>query len=66
MRPRKCVIEVKNNCDNCPHFDNVYYSYQEMCNLLNKKIPRNREEIGHAIPEDCPLPYWTEADDDKN
>lgn len=71
MRPRKCVIEVKDSCDNCPHFDNgfynsdseVYFSGEVLCKLLGDFIPNIKD---HKIPENCPLPYWAEQDDEVN
>lgn len=48
-------IAVVTKCDNCPHFDNLYYGYDHTCKLLNREI--EREDYGpFPIPDDCPLP----------
>lgn len=54
---RKLVIQY---CDDCPHFDNQYYGYNEKCKLLDKVIPSDNykeEECRYVrdIPEECPL-----------
>lgn len=41
-------------CDQCPHFNNQYYSYREECTELQRKIEGSHME--HPIPADCPLP----------
>lgn len=56
MVTRICTTEVT-NCENCPNFDNEYYSYNELCKVLNKKITSNQREKG--IPDECPLPVKT-------
>lgn len=48
------------NCDHCPHFDNVYYSYEEECDFIGK-IPWEKRSDG--IPEECPLKDWEEQDE---
>lgn len=42
------------NCDGCPNFDNEYYSYNEECSELGRKITEY-DETGFKIPDDCPL-----------
>lgn len=54
---RKCVIRVE-GCQDCPHFNNEYYSYREWCRRLDRKIPG-------SIPDDCPLPMFSEDFDDE-
>jgi hypothetical protein len=39
-----------NSCDDCPYFDNEYYSYERFCNKLDRVIADTEN-----IPEDCPL-----------
>jgi hypothetical protein len=52
MANRICIIRY---CDECPHFDNEYYGYEETCKKLNRKIKRNPNTIVYEIPDDCPL-----------
>jgi hypothetical protein len=55
MTPRKLTISW---CDQCPHFDNEYYSYNEECRKLGRKIEKdvNTDYIwSYPIPDDCPL-----------
>jgi len=47
MSKRVVVID---NCDQCPHFDNEYYSYNETCMELKRINP-----YPYNIPDDCPL-----------
>lgn len=49
---KKLVI---NDCKQCPHFDNEYWGYNEVCMLLDRKIPSTKGANDHEIPEDCPL-----------
>ena len=51
MSNRICIISF---CDECPHFDNVYYGYDETCKKLNRKIVKNGD-YRYDIPDDCPL-----------
>ena len=48
MANRKLVIS---NCNDCPFYDNHYYTYDETCTKLNRKVDTSKE----PIPEDCPL-----------
>ena len=48
------------SCDHCPHFDNVYYSYEEECDFIGK-VPWEKRNDG--IPEECPLKDWEEQDE---
>jgi hypothetical protein len=47
------------NCNDCPYFDNHYFSYNEICRKLDRIIQkdRNRSAITplYPIPDDCPL-----------
>jgi hypothetical protein len=47
-------IVIIKRCDECPYFDNIYFSYEETCLQLNRGIPFD-EKYEHRIPEDCPL-----------
>ena len=49
---------VIDNCDDCPHFDNSYWGYEEKCKKLKKQIQMKYESGGGVfpIPDDCPLP----------
>lgn len=48
---KKVVIS---KCDDCPYFDYYYYSYNEECRLLGRKM--SKDENGYYIPtHDCPL-----------
>lgn len=49
--PKKLII---NSCDDCCHFDNFYYDYNEECMLLKRVIDQDKNN-NFAIPEDCPL-----------
>jgi len=50
------IVEIT-SCDECPNFDDTYYSYNEKCKLLNRVIKRASDTYStyHPIPEDCPL-----------
>ena len=52
--PRKVVI---NSCDECPYFDNEYYSFNETCTKLDRIMKETTISTlsYHPIPEDCPL-----------
>ncbi len=57
MNKRTLVID---SCQDCPHFSNYYYSYEEKCIELDRVIKIKREESTpskyiYPIPEDCPL-----------
>lgn len=41
-------------CEECPKFDNKYYSYNERCTLLDRIIHQVNGD--YPIPPDCPLP----------
>lgn len=47
------------SCTQCYHFDNEYYHYNEVCTLLGRHIPEQREPFSVdyiiPIPDDCPL-----------
>lgn len=45
---------VINDCDDCKHFDNSYWGYEEYCMSLKRKIKRVINI--YPIPDDCPLP----------
>lgn len=51
---KKCKIE---SCSDCPNFDNIYYSWESTCELLERVI-----EDCYSIPEDCPLKDWDDGD----
>lgn len=51
MANRICIISY---CDECPHFDNEYYGYNETCVKLSRKISKNGQ-YRYEIPDDCPL-----------
>ena len=38
-------------CDDCPHFDNEYYDWDTMCEMLLK----TNNEYQNTILKDCPL-----------
>ena len=53
MNKRLLTID---NCNDCPHFSNYYYSYEEKCTKLDRVIIRDAETWRvYPIPEDCPL-----------
>jgi hypothetical protein len=42
------------SCDDCPNFDYIYWSFNEVCELLDREIKCS--DIGSwPIPDDCPL-----------
>jgi hypothetical protein len=47
------------NCNDCPYFDNYYFSYNEKCRKLDRVIPRSESDSAfdkaYPIPDDCPL-----------
>lgn len=43
------IVQIS-TCDECPYFDNTYWSYNRYCHKLERKIEKTSE-----IPEDCPL-----------
>ncbi len=45
-------------CDECPNFDNEYYSYESLCTKLDRTIPWPENKTG--VPDDCPLKDWEE------
>jgi len=51
-------IVVIERCDDCPHFDNVYYGYRELCTLLQVKIEHKHVGRDFIIPDNCPLPDY--------
>lgn len=46
-------IIIINTCEDCPFFDNEYYSYNERCTQLERVIEQINNH--YCIPEDCPL-----------
>jgi len=54
-------VEIK-SCDDCPHFDNEYYSYTRHCDKLNRIIPWTDDS---SIPKDCPLDDWKPGEGEK-
>lgn len=61
---RKCVVRV-GFCDECPHFDNSYYQFAAECPKLgSRRIPSN-VDYQHPIPDDCPLPNFSDDWDDE-
>lgn len=60
---RKCVTRVEIR-DGCPHFENQYFTYLEQCRKLGTKIPKD-SEFQHPIPDDCPLPNFSDDWDDE-
>lgn len=54
------IVKI-NTCNDCPHFDNEYYDYEETCVLLNRRIPYG-DNVERVIPEDCPLPKEEEKE----
>jgi hypothetical protein len=69
------VVVTVTKCDECPHFDNQYWGYNERCLLLDEKIQGkiNRDEddirefyyskTNHPIPCNCP---YLKKNDEKN
>ena len=49
------VISI-NTCDQCPHFDNEYWGYNETCDLLGIKVYSENTMGPRPIPKECPLP----------
>ncbi len=45
-------IVIISSCHECPRFDNSYYSYEEYCNELQRKLTGDEQD---NIPCDCPL-----------
>ena len=48
-------IVIINTCDECPYFDNQYYSYEERCFELDRVIQYDDYDKFYPIPDDCPL-----------
>lgn len=55
------VLVTVTKCDECPHFDNQYWGYNEMCLLLDEKIEaewdgeeKRYNKQHHPIPHNCP------------
>jgi len=47
-------------CDECPHFDNKYFSFRHRCTKLDRVIDASNENEypmpdDYPIPDDCPL-----------
>ncbi len=43
-------VVIIDSCSDCPYFDNSYYTYEQVCEKLNKK-----NEHPSEILENCPL-----------
>lgn len=57
-------ILIIDDCKNCHYFDSHYYTYNEECELLKRKIKDITPKKINAtfqIPEDCPLHKSNEA-----
>ena len=59
----KATVTI-DGCEQCPFFDNFYYSYNEKCTKLGRKIECGKFDSGllsykslhnYPIPDDCPL-----------
>jgi len=56
----KVLLEIT-DCNDCPRFDNGYYSAREVCMELDRVIKGKRDERNtytytfYPIPDDCPL-----------
>ena len=61
----KKIISIE-FCDKCPHFDNHYYSFNQTCNLLSRKIEEQNNNYDFIIPDDCPLPNDTDTENTEN
>lgn len=59
---KKCEIT---NCNECPHMDNIYYTYERECMLLNKVLSNEICDIYTEIYEGCPLEDWSESSKEK-
>ena len=64
MKPRHLVIF---GCEECPHFDNHYYTYNEECILLDVKIGKlDYTSTHYPIPDYCPLQSAEEVSKSKS
>lgn len=43
------IVQIS-SCDECPYFDNSYWSYNKYCQKLERRMDEPSE-----IPTDCPL-----------
>ena len=51
-------VAIIDKCEDCPHFDNHYYTYNEVCTLLGRIIKSEVEMnkgFVRELPHDCPL-----------
>jgi hypothetical protein len=58
-------IAIVTKCNHCPHFDHSYYSYNQTCKKLNRRIENVDFTYDYEIPEDCPLPKTEENVDER-
>jgi hypothetical protein len=49
------VVDVT-ECGECKHFDDVYWTNNQWCELLDREIPWDGASDSNPIPKDCPLP----------
>lgn len=57
-------VEIK-NCNNCPHMNNMYYTYERECMLLDRVLDSQVCDIYNEIYEGCPLSDWDEVPKEK-
>lgn len=48
------IVEIS-LCDECPFFDNQYYTFNEKCKKLKRMIEVGENHYSFPIPDDCPL-----------
>ena len=49
-------VLIISRCNDCCHFDDHYYSYNERCTQLDRVIKRDScMSMDTEIPMDCPL-----------
>ena len=52
---KRTKVLIINDCNDCPHFDNEYWTFNMECELL-KRILKISDRSGCIdIPDDCPL-----------
>ena len=56
-------ILIISHCNECHHFDDEYYTYNEKCSILNRIIKADNN-LQYPIPEDCPLDTYKEEEED--
>lgn len=52
MAIKFCSLKIK-TCEDCPFFDNEYYSFNHFCGKLHETVPMISGE--YKILIDCPL-----------